>query len=354
MKRWMLWVCGLLLLSGCALSPEPTPQGRTEGLFYEASGISPDAVLLTVDGRDVPAWRYFYWLTWGCDQLRTAYLDAGFALDWSETVEGTPLSEYVRQQALENTALYATVENWAETYGVTVTASDQDEWKAIWTAQAEEVGGEENYLALMAQRGLDVSEIEVLCQDVLRYRKLYQLFETPGSALAPAAGAVEAFAAEQGYQTIDWLMVPVTADSSRESCRQTASALFSQINESSEPLAVFNTLSETYGGDSGKGRTFLPDADVLPKTVQAAARSLDEGQWSGILEADDGFYILLCRPLDTSAVRADYFDDLLNHAAEQADIQMSDAYQALEAPAFYERLTAARAGAAESDEPQDS
>ena len=80
-----------------------------------------------MDGREVPAWRYLYWLTWGCDQLSEAYDEAGLTLDWSETVEGTDLASYVRQQALDNTVLYATVENWAEQYQVEITEADQPE-----------------------------------------------------------------------------------------------------------------------------------------------------------------------------------------------------------------------------------
>lgn len=350
-RRWFA-AAGILLLTGCVgqQAPQAEPAGRTEGLYYEASGISPDAVLLTVDGRDVPAWRYFYWLTWGCDQLRTAYLDAGLALNWAETVEGVPLSDYVRQQALENTVLYAVVENWAEAYGVTISETDQTELDELWKSQAKEVGGEDNYLALMAQRGLDRTEAEVLCQDALRYRKLYRLFETPGSALSPDSGAVAAFAAERGYRTVDWLIVPVEDGTDRESARQQAASLFAQLNGSDDPFAAFDALSDTYGGDSGAGKTFLPDADILPQTVTAAAQTLEEGQWSGILEAENGFYILLRRPLDEEAVCPDYFDDLLAQAAQGAEVVTASAYDTLEAPAFYERLTAARTG---SEHPND-
>lgn len=130
----------LLALSLAGCGGEKAEEERTSGLYYEACGISPDAVLLTVDGREVPAWRYLYWLTWGCDQLSEAYDEAGLTLDWSETVEGTDLAAYVRQQALDNTVLYATVENWAEQYQVEITEADQPELDSLWAKQAEEAG----------------------------------------------------------------------------------------------------------------------------------------------------------------------------------------------------------------------
>ena len=160
---------------------------------------------------------------------------------------------------------------------------------------------------------------------------------------------MEAFAQEQGYLTLEWLVVPVTEEADRESCRQQAASLFSQINASTDPSAAFAALEETYGTGEG-GRTFLPGRGILPAAVEEAAETLEEDQWSGILEADDGFYLLLRRPLDTDAVAADYFDSRLQQAAQEADITTTSTFDALEVPAFYERLTAARDRAEEDGE----
>ena len=145
------------------------------------------------------------------------------------------------------------------------------------------------------------------------------------------------------------VVVPVTEEADRESCRQQAASLFSQINASTDPSAAFAALEETYGTGEG-GRTFLPGRGILPAAVEEAAETLEEDQWSGILEADDGFYLLLRRPLDTGAVAADYFDSRLQQAAQEADITTTSTFDALEVPAFYERLTAARDRAEEDGE----
>ena len=89
---------------------------------------------------------------------------------------------------------------------------------------------------------------------------------------------------------------------------------------------------------------------ALRTAVEEASETLEEDQWSGILEADDGFYLLLRRPLDTGAVAADYFDSRLQQAAQEADITTTSTFDALEVPAFYERLTAARDRAEEDGE----
>ena len=100
MKRRMvaLSLIFLLLLSACG----STNAEQADMTLYEAAGLSgPSEILLTVDGRDVPAWRYLYWLAYDCGQLEDSYAAAGQELDWESPADGgTPLAEYARQQAL--------------------------------------------------------------------------------------------------------------------------------------------------------------------------------------------------------------------------------------------------------------
>ena len=73
------------------------------GLLCEASGIRPDTVLLSVDGRDVSAQRYLYWLAYACDYIAD-YYDSGEGIQWGDTVSGQSLEDYAKDQALQNAA----------------------------------------------------------------------------------------------------------------------------------------------------------------------------------------------------------------------------------------------------------
>ena len=109
-KRMAALALALCLgLSGCALKKE-----EEASLLGRAAELGEEMILLTVDGREVPAWRYLYWLAFTCDQIREKYKDSGLSLDWETPVSGGSLADYAKDQALANTALYATVENWAE------------------------------------------------------------------------------------------------------------------------------------------------------------------------------------------------------------------------------------------------
>ena len=129
--------------------------------------------------------------------------------------------------------------------------------------------------------------------------------------------------------------------------RARAEEVFSKLNASPDPMNDFAVLAETYSDETNRdqhptGYTCTVGDGTLPANCEEAAQSLEEGQWSGILEADDGFYLILRKPVDLEAVAPDYFDALLQAAADSAEVSVSKAYERLSARQFYDALTAGR------------
>ena len=342
----ILTLTAVLFLSACG---EADAEG---GLFYEASGIRPDTVLLSVDGREVTARRYLYWLACACDYI-AGYYDSGDGIQWGDTVDGQILEEYARDQALESAALYATVENWAEDYACTLTDEDRTAMDREWAARVAQYGGEEAYLDVLSRMGLDRTEAEAISGDYYLYRHLYELYCTEGSQLAPAEHDLETFAQEQSYLTVDHIWIS-TADAdptdpeAAAACRARAEEAFSKLNGSADPLNDFAVLAATYSDETDRdqhpsGYTCKAGDGTLPAACEEAVLALEEGQFSGVVEADDGFYLLLRKPLDLDAVAPDYFDALLQAAADSAEVSAARAYEDLNVQQFYDGLQQARA-----------
>ena len=349
MKRCIAFCLAL----GAAISLTACGGGDTEGgLLCEASGIRPDTVLLSVDGRDVSAQRYLYWLAYACDYIAD-YYDSGEGIQWGDTVSGQSLEDYAKDQALQNAALYATVETWAEDYGCTLTDEDRTAMDREWAARAAQYGGEEAYLAVLARMGLDRAEAEAISGDYYLYEHLYDLYCTEGSELAPAEHDLETFAQEQGYLTVDhiWLSTAAADPADAEAvaaCRARAEEAFSKLNGSADPAHDFAVLAATYSDETDRdqhpsGYTFTVGDGTLPAACEEAAQALEEGQFSGVVEADDGFYLILRKHVDLEAVAPDYFDALLQAAADSADISTTRTYADLDVSRFYDELIAARA-----------
>lgn len=343
MKKRMTALALLLCLTLTACGGRGDGGGQASFLG-QAADMEEDAVLLTVDGREVPAWRYLYWLAYTCDRVRERYQEAGLALDWKTPVTGGTLADYARDQALADTVLYATVENWAEKYGCALTEEDREALASSWEEQAAARGGEAAYLAQLAEQGLDRQRAEELAGVGTLYGKLWALYRAGDSPLAPDEEALAAYAEETGSLTVDRILVAAGAD--REAAQQKAAELFSRLNGAADQGAEFAALAAA-GDDPAGPRTLLAGDGTLDSALEAAAKSLAVGQCSGILESEEGFSILRRLPADPDALAEGYFDHLLQTAAENALVETEKAYGTLDTAAFDRALEAARTAAAQ-------
>lgn len=296
-----------LLLTACGAEAQTAPSP-----LAQAAGLDENAPLLTVDGRTVPAWEYLYWLAEDCAQLEPRYAEAGEALDWTAPgPDGSTPEALVKAAALSDTALCATVSAWASAY-------DCEPSEAERTALSENTS-----------LWLTADQSRALAEYGQQYIRLYRLYQTPGSPLAPAADELALFQRENGLLAAERVLISYNGD--REAARQQISALFARVNGAEDPQAAFTALlTETGGG-------VMTAADWTPALTDAAA-ALDSGQLSGILETETGFAILRRLPDDEAALRETYFDALLLDAANVCDIQVSANYDALQAAVFWEKL----------------
>ena len=68
MKRFAaMLVVSVLMVLWIASGDRMSAGQRTDGLYYEVTGIHPDAVLMRINGEDISAEEYLYWLAYDCD-----------------------------------------------------------------------------------------------------------------------------------------------------------------------------------------------------------------------------------------------------------------------------------------------
>lgn len=332
MRKPILLVCAVLVcgfLSACgALAP------AREGLWEEL-GLAPDQTVASADDREISAGLYLYWLTEITDGIRQYYSEEEQEPDWSKEVEeGLTLGQYAKERALESAALYAAVENWAQRYDCALTEADRAEAARAWDDTAAEQGGEDAYLAALAQKGLDEAGGRRMAEDHILYQKLCALAMEEGSGLWEEPADLDQFYTQRGYVTVD--LVEVAAGGAEE-----AAALFGRINESADPVAELAAIRQERG-QSGYPRTFLPGDGSVPDAYAQAAAALSPGQISGVVEGPEGFAILARLEDDCEAVRLELMDQRLLESARNARIEVSQSYQALDVETFCAALDGLR------------
>lgn len=296
MKRLMFLLCAAaVLLTGC---------GAKDDAPETAELPEDEEILLTVNGREVPAWRYLCWLERACSTAAAQYEATGQEVDFSGEAGAA-----LKSQALFDTALYAAVEDMAAQYGVTLTeeertALDTSPWSALPAARQAE---------LTAVGGL--------------YAKLCTLVQQEGSALAPSEEALDAFVEEQNCITLDRILIPAG-----EGAADKAAEIYAQLNGGGQE--AFDAAKAQSADTAGK-RTFLMGDGTVSLALESAAAVLENGQLSGILETGEGYSILLRLPTDMTDIAVPWLDDQLQTAAEGAAVQTTERYDALDVSAFW-------------------
>ncbi len=352
MKRMTALLLTLLLALSLAACGGMSTGSRTDGIYYEATGISPDAVLLRIDGVDVTAERYFYWL-YNSVSNAAAYCGAeGFA---SDAGDGRTYAEICLEFTVEAAKEYALVERWAKEYGLTLTEEELAEVTEQVDAYAEQYGD-----FGFQYMGVTRETMEYLYTQFSHYDKLKAEVLTEGGALAPTEEELTAYAEESGLMMADHILLATSdlatgaalSDEEVKAQYEKAEDILHELREAEDLPSRFKLMADEYSEDPG--RAVYPDGYVfgegeMLQEFEDAAKTLAVGELSGIVQTSAGYHILLRKEIPASALLTEdgYFTYLLEQKAEEAEIEYSDLYNEqvlnMDMGAFYTSVSDARA-----------
>ena len=348
-------ITAALTLAVTALFPAPDfSAGAVQaGITYDVCGVSPDAIVASVDGNGASADLVAYWI--GYD---ASYLDSfmqyytGAALDWDYVLsDGTSVSDYMRQDVLSSVKQQLVLENMAEKYGAQLTDEQKTAMEQSDADYIAQYGSEEAFEAEIAKLGMRRETYDRVTAASYLYQNLFQLSMSEGSPL---------YASQQGYISADHILLATQDLSTGEALsdeqiaekKALAEELVQKLNAyTGDDLAgYFASLADEYSEDTGRaadptGYTFTTGAMV--QEFEDAAYALAEGEVSGIVESEFGYHILLRLPLDESAaaesVREEYFNSIITSEIDAVSITTSGEYDRLDPRAIYEAIQSAQA-----------
>ena len=308
--------CAVALLCGCAAQTKPETE---ESLLCRIAGWSAQSTVAQVEGQEVSARLYLFWLGYSCRYWdRYVYRQSGAHIDWDATLSGAlSYADFARSEAWRLVQLQLLTEQWAETYGAELSSMQQTRLAEERTAHVARCGDEDAFHLMLRKQGADEALYHRICCLPLLYASLTALAQTPDSALYAPEETLRRFAREQGYLSLDILLLntrdrdsgALLGEQIEAQVQAQAQALLYQLKQSLHPEELFSQFADLYSQDPYRPQHpdgYLYTAETLPEEFSAAA-ALKEGEFSPLLTMPYGVALLCRKSTYPASLREEYF-----------------------------------------------
>ena len=303
---------GGTLISGGTPSPSASPEAPDE-LDFEAvmaaarEAYAPDTVVMTVDDAEITWDLYFYWVF---SQISDYYSYFQSLPEWGEAYTDMGTFDEVYRDSIENMAAYFLIPEAKE---LPLSTDSEKAIQEDWESFASERGGEEAAAEYLAAVFLTKDMFLMLSRANYAYSDYFTAtYGEDGAGLDEQE--ILDFAENEGYIRAEHILF-LTLDSEGNplsdeevaSTRATAESTLAELQQTpAEDLRTrFEEIMNESSEDTGlpgypEGYTFLPG--TLMEAFEAAAKALEPGEISGIVETDYGLHIILRLPLEADSV----------------------------------------------------
>lgn len=391
LKRFLALALSLSLslsLAACGSNDadgDNSPATSSDGSYTEMAnaytqtlaGIDKDTVLFTVNGQDVTAEYYLYWLSYDCyywDYMNYYYYGAN--LDFTESAsDDQTVAEYLRDDAKNFTVYYLMIEQQAAANNCGLTDAQRADWAQQKADYIEEYG-QEAFDLLMSQWGVTTEVFDTLNTYSYLYENLQDVLigEPSAEDLATYIEENEIYAAkhililtavedEEGAVTLstggaitneDGSEYTGTADEYNADALARIQDIAAQLSSSDNALELFDELMNEHSEDSGlasypDGYTYTTGTMVTG--FEDGVKELEYNEIGTIVESDYGYHIILRLEPDVSADYADAkLDAMLEQWMEEAEVVTTDAFTSIDSGSVYENYLTYQAALVSTDE----
>lgn len=352
MKRFVAGLIAAILLVSCvSFFDDGADIGKKDkGLYYQASGVRPDAVVMTINGEKIRAEEYMYWMAYDCEYL-SAY--AG-SLDWDEIVTGDmTYGDYVKDEVTNTMKTYAVIRQMAKEGSITLTDEDTAALAAQRQQYVEYYGGEEAYTQQIQLLGVSEEAFDEINSMYYLYNRVQEAF--CDGALRPDDDTIRAFAAEQQLMSAKLLFLSTDGLSEDDIAqrRDLAQGYADKLKSADNVDELYAQFAGELGLDvSENGQTFVP-SEVDP-ALATAVSALQEGEVSDLIEGANGLYVALRMPTDLATAADRLFSHTLENNIANAEVKYHSAYNKINVNTFFPNLLQARQELSASFAPENT
>ena len=379
-------------MAGCAqtaadstssVSPSPTvsaaPSESPSAQFGDFDLETPDVTMallgfpgtttvMTVDGVDVSAEEYLYWLGYATEYVGYYQFGDPAAIDWEMDTGNGTVTEYLINNARDLAVFNQVIRNQCTERNITLTDEEKAELDQQLADAVETSGGQDAFeLALKEVNRTEDGLRSMYEASNFLYASLQNQLFPAQDASALTAEELAQWAADNGKMQVKHILFKTVDDSGNAlsdeeiaAARQKAEDTLAQLQASDDMENLFDQLMNELSEDGrySDGTLGAPDGyffgeGEMVQEFEDAAKALGEHELSGIVETSYGYHILLRLPVDTEMAREAWaseqdatlstqMNDQMTAWMDEAVIETNDTFSSIDPKDYYERLSAYR------------